>query len=154
MKQAELWGSVILGYCQHKRIFALDIDAAEKTVLFNNESIKRKLNKEAITFFLDHLVGQGKAEWTDKRAKKRCIIFWRTPNEWADIIWKWVFDHGYTDSVLTVFELQHGDTSEGTEFHEIDDDILRRALAVIEKNKKCEIIRGSSSDTDGVKFFA
>ena len=31
----------------------------------------------------------GNIEWEDKR-KQRCFIMWRTPDEWASLIFKWV----------------------------------------------------------------
>ena len=31
----------------------------------------------------------GNIEWEDKR-KQRCYVMWRTPDEWASLIFKWV----------------------------------------------------------------
>lgn len=31
----------------------------------------------------------GNIEWEDKR-KQRCFVMWRTPDEWAALIFKWV----------------------------------------------------------------
>jgi len=35
------------------------------------------------------LVSQRNAEWEGKE-KTRCLIIWRTPDEWADLVYKWV----------------------------------------------------------------
>lgn len=31
----------------------------------------------------------GNIEWEDKK-KQRCFVMWRTPDEWAALIFKWV----------------------------------------------------------------
>ena len=31
----------------------------------------------------------GNIEWEDKK-KQRCYVMWRTPDEWAALIFKWV----------------------------------------------------------------
>lgn len=37
-----------------------------------------------LLFLLGHL------EWEDVKTKNRCVIMWRTPEEWADMIYTWV----------------------------------------------------------------
>ena len=32
----------------------------------------------------------GSLEWEDSKTKSRCYIFWKHPDEWADIIFEWV----------------------------------------------------------------
>lgn len=83
-----------------------------------------------------------------------------------------VCDGGLNNTICTVFELQSGDdtTSQGNlitvssalnsifsikEFHGIDLNVLHRALKLLEKQGKAEIISGSASDGSdaGVKFF-
>ena len=37
-----------------------------------------------VSFVLGHV------EWDDLKEKHRCYLMWRTPDEWADMIYKWV----------------------------------------------------------------
>ncbi len=53
----------------------------------------------------------GYAEWTNKE-KTRLNIFWKKPEEWGDLIYKWISDNGKLNTVLTVFELQQGEEVE------------------------------------------
>ena len=32
----------------------------------------------------------GNLEWEDSKTKNRCFVYWRTPDEWADVINAWV----------------------------------------------------------------
>lgn len=42
------------------------------------------------------------------------LIFWKTPEEWADELWSWVDENGLNDTVCTAFELLQGDTGENS----------------------------------------
>lgn len=105
--------------------------------------------------FLDALVELGKAEWDDK-LKSRCFIYYKTPTEWADTIYKWANESGIAGgSLCTIFELRQGETGADSEFHDIDVLMFHKALKILEKKKKAEYyLKGSvPSDEDGVKFF-
>ena len=32
----------------------------------------------------------GNVEWEDARKKQRCSVMWRTPEEWAALVYNWV----------------------------------------------------------------
>jgi ESCRT-II complex subunit VPS25 len=115
--------------------------------------LKGSLSREAITLFMDSLVLQQRAEWHDQKKKDLVYIYWRTPSEWADIIQQWVADTGYSNSVLTVYELIEGDTGEKAEFFGLDGQLFRKAIGVMQRHGKAELFQGSTSDEDGVKFL-
>ncbi|EFC42101.1 predicted protein [Naegleria gruberi] len=149
-KQSKLWSEVILKYCEHERKFVIVI-AEEEGKLFSNSTINRKLNREAIYYFLDDLVAKERGEWLDKKSKESIYIYWKTPMEWADKIQKWVDDSGVSNTVCTFFELLEGETGEGTEFHGMNKDIFKKALKLLEKRGKAEMFQ--SGDNEGVKFL-
>lgn len=101
----------------------------------------------------EQLVQQGNAEW-EGADKTRCLIIWRTVDEWANLIYTWVQESGLAGSVLTLYELLHGEDSAGAAFHDLDPAVLRKALAVLEKRGKAQMFAGSTPDAEGVKFFA
>lgn len=45
----------------------------------------------------------GNIEWEDKK-KQRCFVMWRTPDEWAALIFKWV-KMSFPFPVLNVVQL-------------------------------------------------
>eukprot|EP00761_Pharyngomonas_kirbyi_P008562 gb/GECH01008574.1/.p1 GENE.gb/GECH01008574.1/~~gb/GECH01008574.1/.p1 ORF type:complete len:177 (+),score=54.81 gb/GECH01008574.1/:1-531(+) len=151
-KQIDLWTDLIVKYCEAKRIFYLDPDNNHD--LFNNKKIQRKLKNEDIKTIFDGMVKRGKGEWLNSKEKERCLIYWKTPEEWGDMLFNWAVDNGLTDTVCTLWELMHGENAEGTEFYEMNEHVLRKALKHLEKQQKAQVFAGSSAENQGVKFFS
>lgn len=55
--------------------------------------------------------------------------------------------------VLTVWEIQNGEDSEGQEFFGLETKILLKALRALEAQGKAEVFSGTSDENLGVKFF-
>ena len=151
-KQLESWRELVLKYFRHNKLSRLDINEAGSMPLFNNEKIGRKLNQDAIMKVLESLAKLGNVEWEGKD-KKRCLVYWRGPKEWADIIYKWAFESGMTNQICTVYELHAGDNTIGEEFHGMDVTVLRKSLGMLEKQGKAQVFHGENEDEEGVKFF-
>eukprot|EP00744_Colponema_vietnamica_P017991 GILI01025354.1.p1 GENE.GILI01025354.1~~GILI01025354.1.p1 ORF type:complete len:202 (+),score=35.54 GILI01025354.1:73-606(+) len=151
-KQLQLWGELVLSFTLHHKLYTLVVDEAANSPLFNNSQIQRRLNVEGIRAVIDHLVSQGRAEW-ESAEKKRCLVYWRPLEEWANLLYKWVCDSGKVNSVETVFSLREGDETQGTEFHGIPSEIFSGLLRVLERRGKAQVFKGTSTDEDGVKFF-
>eukprot|EP00475_Leptophrys_vorax_P025835 TRINITY_DN3613_c0_g1_i1.p1 TRINITY_DN3613_c0_g1~~TRINITY_DN3613_c0_g1_i1.p1 ORF type:complete len:184 (+),score=0.59 TRINITY_DN3613_c0_g1_i1:421-972(+) len=149
-RQVQLWADLIVAYCRHHREYTV---AVEQWPLFENKRIQRKLSFEARQLFLDALVTQGRAEWTD-RSRTRCLILWRKVPDWADVILQWVRENGFGDSVMTLEEIRNGDDTAGTELQGLDEGLLRRALKHLEGQGLATVFKGTSADDEGVKFFA
>jgi ESCRT-II complex subunit VPS25 len=60
--------------------------------------------------------------------------------------------NGYVGSVCTVYELHSGEDVNGMSFQGADEELLRRALAILEERGKCTIFKGDTSEEDGIKF--
>lgn len=110
-KQTELWCNLIRDYCRVKRIFWLDISKAKESNLFANPAIDRRLSDEDIQYFLSQLVARGDAEWDPDR--KSCLVFWRNPSEWGEMIYQWVEKTGRNGQLLTVHEIRKGSATIG-----------------------------------------
>ncbi|KAL9648971.1 hypothetical protein ABK040_008351 [Willaertia magna] len=150
-KQSKLWCDLILKYCEHYKIYVLNVDKYENVDLFFNQKIKRKLQRDGIIYVLDDLVTKERAEWLDKKKKDLIFIYWRTPQEWADLIIKFVEENGLNNTVCTFFELLEGETGESSCFHQMDKEMFKKALKVLEKRGKAEMFQ--SNDNEGVKFL-
>ncbi|ELR15037.1 vacuolar proteinsorting-associated protein 25, putative [Acanthamoeba castellanii str. Neff] len=147
-----MWQNLILDFTRHFKLYQLDVDEAASSPLFVNSAINRRLAPEHIRTILDDLAKQGNGEWMDKE-KRRFTVLWRSPAQWGEIIYKWVCNSGLTDTVMTVYELREGDSTEGEEFHNLDGQVLLKALQALEKQAKCQVFSGHQSDEAGVKFF-
>lgn len=149
-KQTDLWCDLIRDYCRVKRIFWLDISGAHESSLFSNAAIDRRLSDEDIRYFLSQLVARGDAQWDPDR--KRCLVFWRRPSEWGEMIYKWIDTTGRNGNLLTVHELRKGYSTEGCEFHDLEIDTMMKALQALEAIGKCRIVQGDGDEALGVKF--
>eukprot|EP01135_Chromosphaera_perkinsii_P004550 Nk52_evm20s288 gene=Nk52_evmTU20s288 len=151
-KQLEAWRDLVLRYFKHNKLSRLDVAEAASMPLFHNKEIGRKLNEEGIMTVLDNLAKTGNVEW-EGSDKKRCLVYYRGPQEWADIIYEWVFNAGMTNQICTVYELHAGDNTTGEEFHGMDVVVLKKALKVLEKRGKAQVFHGDNEGEEGVKFF-
>lgn len=153
-KQIDAWRNLLLSYYKHHKLYRLDITEAQSDALFSNASINRKLSVEGILLVLTSLEKTGHVQWENNKDKRRCYLMWRTPDEWADLIFNWVVSSGLTDTVCTLFELHSGDDTANEEFHGIDIGVLRKSLQVLEQRGKAHIFSAEDPREEGVKFFS
>jgi ESCRT-II complex subunit VPS25 len=107
----QLWCDLIRDYCRVKRVFWLDIAGMKDEALFRNDKIGRRLSDQDILFFLGQLVSRGDGEWAADHMN--CLVYWRRPHEWGDLIFQWVQKKALGGSVLTVAEIREGRWVEG-----------------------------------------
>ncbi|KAL1235362.1 Vacuolar protein-sorting-associated protein [Trichinella spiralis] len=144
-RQLEAWASLVLNYFQANCLHCLDVVDAQQSELFYNTKIDRKLSLEGIYAVLDRLRQSKHLEWQDKQ-KQRCLIFWRSPAEWATLIYDWAVRNGFTNTVCTLFELMHGEDSVDEPFHKLNEDVLLEALHQLEVSGKAELILVDKGD--------
>ncbi|PIB01170.1 Vacuolar protein-sorting-associated protein 25 [Cercospora beticola] len=156
-RQLELWSSLVTSYCAHHRLFRLAISSPPPD-LFANTALPRSLKPADVRAVLDYMsqpANGPRAEWIAPTARGEtssvCYIYWKTPAEWADLLYAFVEDTGQKGAVLTIYELREGDASRGKEWSDIDEAVLRKALNVLAKRGKAQIF--GQEDSAGVKFF-
>ncbi|KAL5611718.1 hypothetical protein BROUX41_000707 [Berkeleyomyces rouxiae] len=138
--------------------------------LFANRRINRQLSATDIREVIDFMRRDGRAEYlhvpgghgqesglsivgsggSGSSGGDVVWIYWRTPEEWAGLLERWIEETGQKGTVLTLYELAEGEKTLGTEFHGLDNDLLLKALGVLVKRGKAQIFGQESS---GVKFF-
>jgi len=148
-KQLSAWRSLVLDYCQHGGIVAVDVAHLARSPLFRNDAIGRRLDDKAVAVVLDDLASHGHLEWIDKAKKTRAHVFYRTPAQWGETLYAYAKDNGLVNAVCTMYELTESEEVEGQPFHNLDQEVLVKALKTLEVQKKAEIF-GSN---EGVKFF-
>ncbi len=102
--------------------------------------LSRRLSGEALAAVLEDLRSHGHLEWTDK-SRRRCHIYYRTPEEWGSLVYAWAREGGMTGgAVCTFYEITEGDDAEGQPFRGLDRDTLVRALKYEHFPAKIKII--------------
>ncbi|KAJ5476431.1 hypothetical protein N7475_002160 [Penicillium sp. IBT 31633x] len=172
--QLEKWSSLIQSWCRHHRQFRLSLIDAVETPLFHNAALRKRLDLREARAVIDWMTkseeeggGGRRAEWiadagggsssgvlgsgAGQGPKTVAWIWWRRPEEWADVLVEWVEGTGQRGSVLTVYELINGDAAMSQEFHGMDTDVMLRSLNVLVKRGKAQIFGGEGQE--GVKFF-
>mmetsp|Transcript_8712 Transcript_8712/g.22857 ORF Transcript_8712/g.22857 Transcript_8712/m.22857 type:complete len:186 (-) Transcript_8712:244-801(-) len=150
-KQEALWADLIRDYCRHHNIFWLDVASAASSALFVNNAIQRRVAAVDVVHFLDALVARGDGAWDE--ARSRCLVFWKRPEAWGDLIYQWIEASGNTGSVMTVFELRLSESTRDEPFHNLDLELMLRALSALETAGKAAVFTGERSDSLGVKFL-
>lgn len=110
------WENLILAYARQKHIFRLDLHQATTpggNEIFENKKINRRLSFETLQDIIEEMArkgthnalqiklvcnlnnglsGIGTAEWEggSKGPKTEALIYWHTPEDWANLIWNWV----------------------------------------------------------------
>ncbi|KAJ9574353.1 hypothetical protein L9F63_026001, partial [Diploptera punctata] len=110
IKQISAWRNLVLDYHRSTKQCHLDIREAQRSPLFSNTTIDRKLPLDGILMVLDDLSQTGNAEPLDKQ-KHRWNIYWHTLEEWADMVYSWAQNSGMLNTVCTLFELVGGDNT-------------------------------------------
>jgi ESCRT-II complex subunit VPS25 len=108
------------------------------------------------------MVVSKQAEWLGGKKRKdtpeslRCLLFWRKPAEWADLIYSHVKVTGQTGTIVTVYELFQSDNVSNCEFYQLPEAMWRRAIRVLEDTGKAKLFDsedGGNSMELGIKFF-
>ena len=152
-KQLALWRQLILDYHTFQKIKTLVI---QDCPLWTNATIGRSLSKDEIkTVMMDFVLHSGHGEWLSSNGSEHevCRILWRKPEQLAVDVYQWAQSNGYVGAVCTVYELHSGEDVNGMSFQGADEDLLRRALLILENQGKCTIFQGETSSEDGIKFF-
>ena len=147
-KQLAAWRSLVLDYCQHHGIASIEVKAIAQTPLFHNQVLRRRLDDAALSLILEDLRSHGHLEWLDK-TKSKALVYYRSPQQWGEAIYAYARENGLQNSVCTLYELTEGDDTVEQPFHNLNQDVLIKALKSLQMQKKAEIF----DNNEGVKFF-
>lgn len=146
-KQVELWKQLLLQYSKAKRKYKYYL-TEDACAPFHNPSIQRSLSLEGRQAVCRALIAEGKAEW----ASKDCTVVLVTlqpVKQWADTILT-VVRTRFTTSIVMVEELHSGEDAHGTELEGLPEELVRKALKVLEKDGRVTMF--STDKGTGVKF--
>lgn len=170
LAQNQKWSRTIQLYCRYHFLFRLSLPNCLDLPLFKNLRIRKRLVesdvREVLTWVASEEGGR-RGEWVGKDV---FLVYWNSPEEWAELIWRWVNEAGHKGAVLTFYELLQGDATAGqgafisrnlhselpfayrrTAFHEMDADLFAKCMAALAKRGKAQVF--GEQDSQGVKFF-
>ncbi len=148
-KQLALWRDLLLTYHTHHKLKTLIV---HECPLWSNVDIDRRLDASGVSAVMEDFVRSGHGEWTDE-TRTKCRVLWRTPSQLASDIYEWAAKNGFVGSVCTIYELHSGEDVDGMSFEGADEELLRRAVSVLEERGQAAVFKGETSAEDGVKFF-
>ncbi|KAG5175912.1 ESCRT-II complex subunit-domain-containing protein [Tribonema minus] len=148
-KQLKLWCDMVLAYHKARKAYAF---AWRDWPLWENRAINRRLDEAGAQAVVAELVRTGHAEWQDS-GKTSLSLFWDTPADTAARLYEWARSTGLVGSVVTVYELHQGEDTRETQFHGMEEGVLRKAIAVLEADGRAVLFQGATSTEDGFKFF-
>ncbi|KAH8697496.1 putative ESCRT-II complex component [Talaromyces proteolyticus] len=170
--QMKRWADLISDWCRYHGTFRLSLVDAVDLPLFHNARLKKKVGLLEARRIVDWMAkaqedggGGGRAEWVPAAPggggsgssrssvgeKTVAWIWWRRPEDWAIMIADWIDETAQKNTVLTVYELINGDATISQEFHDMDPEVMLKALNILVKRGKAQIFGGD--DEKGVKFF-
>ena len=102
------WSNFILEYARINIKHIIHIEEERSEYPFRNKQAKKELDREQLQEIGDYIVAQEMGIWWDKK-KIRLRLYWRTLDEWADIIYEWSIKTGRAagaERVMTTIDIQ------------------------------------------------
>lgn len=152
--QKQQWAVIILAYFKHNRRFRMRLNHETLSdSLFTNVTISRSLKLDTLREIVEFMVSQGQAEWVSKKQRDEVLVYWRSRDDWAQLLSKHIDSTGQSNVILTVYELTEADEARNTEFWQMDKVMLKKVVEVLAKKGKAIIMQGSDGEEQGIKFF-
>ncbi|KAI0255956.1 ESCRT-II complex vps25 subunit [Lactifluus subvellereus] len=151
----EQWTRLLLAYARHRRLFTIRIEDAEVSSggewdeVLRNPRINRRLMPDHLARILGVMVSKNLVVYEPARQTRAALLYWRLPEEWAEVLYEWVTNTGQLNTILTFYEIS--DPPVPSALSGIPDPLLRSAIAILAKSGRAQLI--SISDGDGVRFF-
>ncbi|KAF9050295.1 ESCRT-II complex subunit-domain-containing protein, partial [Panaeolus papilionaceus] len=150
----EQWIRLILSYARHKKLFVLkveDADAADSdwAEILRNERINRAILASHLSNILAAMVSKGQAAYEPPKQTRSCMVHWRLPEEWAEVLYDWVISAGQLNVILTFLDIT--DPPIESPLTNIPVPLLRKAITILGKTGRSQMI--VIGDGEGVRFL-
>ncbi|KAJ7366623.1 ESCRT-II complex vps25 subunit [Mycena olivaceomarginata] len=150
----EQWTTLFLTYARHRKLFVLRVEDAETTdsewvEVLRNERINRKLLPSYLSAIIATMVSKNVATYDPPGQNRSVLLYWRLPEEWAEVLHGWAISTGQLNTILTFYEIT--DPPIPSPLSNIPITLLRKAIAVLAKTGRSQLI--SIADGEGVRLF-
>ncbi|KAF8208711.1 ESCRT-II complex vps25 subunit [Mycena galopus ATCC 62051] len=148
------WTTLILGYARHRKLFVLRVEDAETTEtewleVLRNERINRKILPSYLSALIATMVSKNLATYDPPGQNRSALLYWRLPEEWAEVLHGWAISTGQLNTILTFYEIT--DPPIPSPLSNIPINLLRKAIAILAKTGRSQLI--TISDGEGVRLF-
>ena len=90
----------------------------------------------------------------DKNIQKdKIFVYWKTPQEVANAIFKWAKDGGRIGSIETVEDIIEDEFQKDEMFFGIPIELALNALYILQDEGKAQVIHTQNTDSYAAKFF-
>ncbi|KAI0091587.1 ESCRT-II complex subunit-domain-containing protein [Irpex rosettiformis] len=149
------WTRLILSYARHRQLFLLRVEDAETSgsnwdEILKNERINRKLLPTHLSFILADMVSKNLAIYEPVRQTRSVLLYWRTPEEWAEVLHGWADSTGQLNTILTFYDIVEPPVP--SPLVGLPLTMLRKAIAILAKTSRAQTI--AVADGEGVRFLS
>lgn len=95
------------------------------------------------------MVAKGIAVYEPAKQTRAVLLYWRLPEEWAEVLHQWATSTGQLNTIMTFYEIT--EPAVESELSNIPLPLLRKAIAILAKSNRAQII--AIPDGEGVRFF-
>ncbi|KAI3616420.1 vacuolar protein-sorting-associated, partial [Moniliophthora roreri] len=152
------WIRLILEYGRFRKLFYLRIDDCETTgndwdEVLRNERINRRILPSYLTYLMETMVARGFAEYDPPRQTKSVLLYWQSPDEWAEALHSWVSSIGSLNKIMTFYEITEPEIESSLSGMPIL--LLRKATAILAKTNRAQLIAipGGEGRAEKVQWF-
>ncbi|CAN3372635.1 vacuolar protein-sorting-associated protein 25 [Diutina rugosa] len=161
--QLEGWTQLILDYCRHFKVTSLTIQGRPKysqsesdldrlPSIFENKTIDRVVTQQFRQEIFRHMVQkQVAATVTPGKFDQGIYVYWRSLDEWGEMLYDHAVQTGQLDTVMTIYELTSEDSSLPEPLKQLDQAFLLTIIADLKKKNKVQILKEGGT-VAGVKF--
>ncbi|KZP17555.1 ESCRT-II complex, vps25 subunit [Athelia psychrophila] len=153
--QTEQWTRLITAYARYRKLFMLRIEDAETTggewdEVLRNERINRRIMPSHLSYIFADMVAKNVAGYEPPKQTRSILVYWRLPEEWAEVLHGWVTSTAQLNTIMTFYEIT--DPPIESPLTDLPLPLLRQAIAILGKTGRAQII--AVADGEGVRFFA
>ncbi|KDR80840.1 hypothetical protein GALMADRAFT_1357729, partial [Galerina marginata CBS 339.88] len=151
----EQWIRLILTYSRHRKLFILRVEDADTTgsdweEILRNERLNRIILQNHLSNIIASMVDKNLAAYEPPRQTRSVLVYWRLPEEWAEVLYDWVIAMGQLNTILTFYDIT--DPPVESPLTNIPTPLLRKAIAILAKTGRSQMI--AIADGEGVRFLA
>ncbi|KAJ3760154.1 ESCRT-II complex vps25 subunit [Lentinula raphanica] len=148
------WIQIILKYARHRRLFTIRVQDAETPgnvwdEILRNERINRKLLPSYLSYIFTQMVSRKIAVYDPPKQDRSILIYWRLPEEWAEVLYEWVSSTGNLNTIMTFYEIT--DPPIESPLSALPIPLLRQAITILAKSNRAQII--AIAEGEGARFF-
>ncbi|CAL1714314.1 unnamed protein product [Somion occarium] len=129
----EQWSRLILSYARHRQLFTVRVEDAEVTG----------------AYILEQMAAKNQLVYDPPKQSRSALLYWRTPEEWAEVLHEWASTTGQLNTILTFYEIIEPPVP--SPLSGIPMQILRKAIHILTKTNRAQII--AVADGEGVRFL-